>query len=240
MSTKRPHTALDAVIGRSLADANWVTGRALQDVIGGFAVDRMFGVQKVLAGLDVSTMFPTISRIDRILASLSGPAIIFPALLRFDELTRQLNRTLLPVMPDLANINALAAESQRRLLETVGSSLRPLSIGIGNVLSPELLDSLRLLSEQLASVQDNPVAAEAALDRAAQATPSLRPLIEWLRENNALATWAGIVFMLIFFITEQVQRDPNQELQLPPGAVLIVPPECESETATVTVEVSAR
>jgi hypothetical protein len=239
MATNRPYSGVD-VLGRSFANADWITGRALQEAIGGLAMSRMLGVQKTLAEMDFSTLFPAVSRINSILASLPTASLVSPTLLRFDELTRQLNRTLLPVMPDLAHIGVLAADSQRRLLGTVSASLRPFSQGLPNLLSPELLDSLRFLGEQLAAVQDDPDAADAALERAAQATPSLRPLVDWLRENQHLAGWAALVFMMIFFVTEQVQRDPSRELQLPAGSVLIVPGESGVDTATVTVEMECR
>lgn len=234
MATNRPQTALDAVLGRSLADTNWITGAAIQDALSSLAFDRMADMQRVVAGFDFDALFPSIRRINAMLATLPGSEVFSPALLQFADITRHLNRTLLPVLPELTFIGELVGGSQRRLLETVGASLRPLSLGL-NVLSPDLLDSLRLLSEQLATVQDDPVAAEAALDRAARATPSLRPLIDWMRENQGLAGWAAVVLMLIFFITEQVQRDPGTVLQVPAGSVLLVPPAGGSDTGTVQI-----
>jgi hypothetical protein len=77
------------------------------------------------------------------------------------------------------------------------------------------------------------------LIEAGERSPALRPLLDWLRENQHLAGWAAVVFMLVFFAVEQVEAlGSDAHLKLPPGSVLYVPNRGDTSTVTIKIEKS--
>lgn len=235
MPQQRRYNTLDTGLGRSLGDmSRLVSGVAFQDVARSAAFAQTTALQKAIRGFDFASMFPALDRMSRLMASLDLPVLAKPPLLQFDAITKALNRSVRPIAGDLTAFASLAAKSQQRLVGDLTAGLAPFAAGLQTMRSLELLDTLQLLSERLGEVQHDPAAADSVLERAGETAPALRPLLDWLRENQHFAQWGALVLMLIFFVTEQVQGVDEPTLRLPPGAVVLVPGST-TDTATVTV-----